>query len=194
MNPARLLRRSAAVFTLGFVLQAPTALASEILAELGSTNFTVDVTNTTAGYTQSTTNLTLTSPFGLGDLVGGQFTNVYNWSGISSFGLLMSAPGTSPDTSFTVEFFDGQLSAIVNAYQGSASGLTTTPSVVPITLSLPGTGDLSAIGGFQFTWNAPGSGEVVLAGIVPEPSTWALMGLGALLGGFLWAHRRFTRD
>ena len=163
--------------------------ASETLAELGTDNFTVLLA--TGTYTQSATTLTLTSPFGLGDLVGGSFGTVYDWSGISSFGLSMSAPGANPNITFTVEFFNAALDEIINAYQGSASGLTTTPSFVPLTLSLPGTGDLSAVGGFQFTWDGASSGNVEIAGVVPEPSTWALIGLAAaVFGGRVLAKRR----
>jgi hypothetical protein len=155
------------------------ASASELLAELGTDNFTVLLA--TGTYTQSATSLTLTSPFGLGDLVGGSFGTVYDWSGISSFGLSMSAPGANPNIGFTVEFFNAALDEIINAYQGSASGLTTTPSFVALNLSLAGTGDLSSVGGFQFTWDGVGSGDVVIAGVVPEPSTWALLSLGGAI-------------
>jgi hypothetical protein len=164
--------------------------ASEFPAELGTDNFTVLLA--TGTYTQSATTLTLTSPFGLGDLVGGSFGTVYDWSGISSFGLSMSAPGANPNIGFTVEFFNAALDEIINAYQGSASGLTTTPSFVPLNLSLAGTGDLSSVGGLQFTWDGASSGDVVIAGVVPEPSTWVLLSLGGVICAGAVIRRRWN--
>lgn len=169
------------------------------LAPLGSDNFTIDGGSTTIAYTQSTTNLTLASSITLGDTLGGVFPTAYNWSAYSdtnnfSFGLYMSAPGASPNIGFTIEFFNGALDAIVNAYQGSASGLGTSPTFVPVTLSALGTDDLSSIGGIQFTWDSPGTGTVVLdsvgVAVVPEPTTWAMLVFGAvLLGGLAWRRR-----
>lgn len=172
------------------------------LAPLGSTNFTIDEGSTTIAYTQSASNLTLANSISLGDTLGGVFSTAYNWGAYSdtnsfSFGLLMSAPSASPGVGFTIEFFNGALDAIVNAYQGAASGLSTSPSFVPVTLSAAGTGDLSSIGGMQFTWDSPGSGTVVLdsvaVSVVPEPSTWASLFCGAvLLGSLAWRRRLAT--
>lgn len=183
-------------------LSAATASAQTTsLAPLGSDNLTVDGGSTTIAYTQSTTNLTLANTITLGDTLGGVFSTAYNWSAYSdtnsfSFGLLMSAPGASPNAGFTIEFFNGALDAIVNAYQGAASGLSTTPTFVPVILSAPGTGDLSSIGGMQFTWDSPGSGTVVLdsvaVAVVPEPTTWAMLLFGAALFGGLALRRRLS--
>jgi hypothetical protein len=47
------------------------------------------------------------------------------------------------------------------------------------------------VGGFQFTWDGASSGNVEIAGVVPEPSTWALIGLAAaVFGGRVLAKRR----
>lgn len=178
---------------------APLRAQTNSLAALGSANFSIDEGSTTIAYTQSTTNLTLASSIALGDTLGGIFPAPYNWTAYSdtnsfSFGLYMSAPASSPNIGFTIEFFNGALDAIVNAYQGSASGLTATPTFIPIGLSAAGTGDLSSIGGMQFTWDSPGSGVVVLdsvgVAVVPEPSTWAMLIVGAaLFGGLAWRRR-----
>lgn len=178
---------------------APLRAQTNSLAALGSANFSIDEGSTTIAYTQSTTNLTLASSITLGDTLGGIFATAYNWSAYSdtnsfSFGLYMSAPGASPNIGFTIEFFNGALDKIVNAYQGSASGLGTSPTFVPVTLSALGTDDLSSIGGMQFTWDSPGTGTVVLesvaVAVVPEPSTWAMLIAGAaLFGGLAWRRR-----
>lgn len=188
------------LLSLGFA--AATAKAqTNSLASFGSDNFTIDGGSTTIVYTQSSTNLTLTNAITLGDTLGGVFSTVYDWSAYSdtnnfSFGLYMSAPGASPNIGFTIEFFNGALTQIVNAYQGSASGLSSTPTFVAVGLSTPGTGNLSSIGGLQFTWDSPGSGTVILdsvgVAVVPEPTTWAMLAFGAVLFGGLALRRRLA--
>jgi hypothetical protein len=163
--------------------------ATTSLAPLGSNNFTVDEGSSTIAYNHSITNLTLANTINLGDTLGGVFSTVYDWSAYGdpsnfSFGLLMSAPGASPNLAFTIEFFNGALDAIVNSYTGTVSNLSTTPTFVALDLSTPGTGDLSSIGGIQFTWDGSGSGTVTLESVavaaVPEPASILLGGLGFL--------------
>lgn len=196
------MKKAPLVFLALLSLSAASATAqTTTLAPLGSTNFTIDEGSTTIAYTQSTTNLTLANSISLGDTLGGVFSSAYNWGAYSdtnsfSFGLLMSAPSASPGVGFTIEFFNGALTQIVNAYQGAASGLSTSPTFVPVTLSATGTGDLSSIGGMQFTWDSPGSGTVVLdsvaVAVVPEPTTWAMLAFGAALFGGLALRRRLA--
>ena len=111
------------LLTLLTLTAASASAQTTSLAPLGSDNLTVDGGSTTIAYTQSTTNLTLANTITLGDTLGGVFSTPYNWSAYSdtnsfSFGLLMSAPGASPNAGFTIEFFNGALDAVVNAYQG----------------------------------------------------------------------------
>lgn len=172
--------------------------AQTYLAPLGTDNYTILLENDVT-LSQTTTNLTLTTPQNLGGIFGGGFASVYDWSTYSdtnvwTFGLYMSAPGASPGIGFTVEFFNAALDTIVNAYQGGAAGLTTEPTFVPINLSLAGSGDLSSIGGMQFTWDGSGAGTVVIesVGVVPEPTTWAMLLFGAALFGGLALRRRLS--
>ena len=189
------------LLTLLTLTAASASAQTTSLAPLGSDNLTVDGGSTTIAYTQSTTNLTLANTITLGDTLGGVFSTPYNWSAYSdtnsfSFGLLMSAPGASPNAGFTIEFLNGALDAVVNAYQGSASGLSTTPSFIPVLLSSLGTDDLSSIGGIQFTWDGAGSETVILdsvaVAVVPEPTTWAMLAFGAALFGGLALRRRLA--
>jgi hypothetical protein len=162
--------------------------ATTSLAPLGSSNFTVDAGATTMTYNQSPTNLTLANTINLGDTLGGVFSTAYNWSAYGnpnnfSFGLLMSAPGASPNSAFTIEFYNSFF-MIVNSYTGTASNLSTTPTFVALGLPFYGAGDLSSIAGIQFTWNGSGSGTVTLESVavatVPEPASILLGGLGFL--------------
>ena len=178
---------------------SPGAAQTNILAPLGTNNFTVDGGSTTASYSQTATNLTLVTPFTVGDTLGGVFSTAYNWSAYSNtnsftFGLLMSATGASPGIPFTVEFFNAALDTIVNTYTGDASGLSASPAFVTMSLSLPGSGDFSSIGGMQFTWDGGGTGTVVVdsVAVVPEPTTWAMLIFGGVLFGGLALRRRLA--
>jgi hypothetical protein len=187
-----------AVATLAFTAMTSMAQTNS-LAALGSLNYTVDEGSSTASYSQTTTNLTLFSPFGLGNTLGGVFSTAYDWSAYSNtnnftFGLLMSAPEASPDIPFTVEFFNAELTAIVGAYTGDATGLGTSPTF--ITMSLQAGGNLSSIGGMQFTWDGTaGAGTTVVVdsvAVVPEPTTWAMLVFGGVLFGGLALRRRLA--
>ena len=162
--------------------------ATTSLAPLGSNNFIIDGGSTTIAYNHSITNLTLASTINLGDTLGGVFSTAYNWSAYSdpdnfSFGLLMSAQGASPNSGFSIQFYNNFFS-VVNSYKGTASNLSTTPTFVAVDLLTPGTGDLSSIAGIQFTWDGSGSGTVTLESVavtaVPEPASILLGGLGFL--------------
>jgi hypothetical protein len=150
----------------------------------------------------ATTTLTLVSPFTLGDTLGGVFSSTYDWSAYSNaststFGLFMSAAGASPGIPFTVDFFNGALDGIVNTYSGTASGLSASPTFVPMSLLQAGTGDFSSIGGMQFTWLGAGTGTVVVdsiaVSVVPEPSTYAMALAGLACGGYSLFRRRRAR-
>jgi len=188
------------LLTLSFAV-APVMAQTNSLAALGTDNFTVDGDVTTAAYSQTATTLTLVSPFTFGDTLGGTFASTYDWSAYSNastftFGLFMSAAGASPGIPFRVEFFNGALDAIVNTYSGDASGLSASPTFVPMSLSLAGSGDFSSIGGMQFTWEGGGTGTVVVdsiaVSVVPEPTTWAMLAFGAALFGGLALRRRLA--
>jgi hypothetical protein len=176
------MRRFLPSLLLFLLLAALCRAQPEPLATFGSLNFAVDELGTTATFSQGSTTLTLTPPFSNGTTIGGSFTGApYDWSSEASFGLLMSVPSSSPNSLITFYLLD-ELSQIINTYSGNVSGLSATPSVINLELDLnpvfPGTGDLSSVGGVQFTWEGSGNSTVVINGLVPEPSTWALLSLG----------------
>jgi len=163
------------------------AWSFDLLAGLGSNNFTVS--SSSAPYSQSSTNLTLDAPFFIGQSVLGQFGSAYDWSAVTSFGLIMSAPGASPNAPFTLEFFDPSTNTI-SAFQGFASNLGSEPEFVALSPSALGTEDFTVVSGLAFTWDDGGASSVQIAGVVPEPSTWALLVCGAVLLGFVLIRSR----
>ncbi len=185
-------------------------------APLGTSNFSVDEGSTTAAYSQTATTLTLVSPFTLGDTLGGVFSSTYDWSAYSNtnnftFGLYMSTAGASPGIPFTVELFNGALDAIVATYFADPAGLGASSTFIPMSFQVGGgSGNLSSIGGMQFTWNGGGTGTVVVDKIgfptladlpgpeptptpaaVPEPGTWAAAAL--LISGAVFVRLRRRR-
>lgn len=179
------LRTKLCLFAVVSALGAPSASANVALAGLGTNNFTI--LESIGSFSQSPTTLTANSPISRFDTFGGQFASSYNWSGISSFGIFMSAPGVSPDAGFTIEFFDPSLNNI-NTYQGFASGLNTTSTFLPVVLSAAGSGNLSAVSFLIFTWDAEGPGSVVLHSIAGAvaPVLWSSAGGNAWLAGTNW--------
>jgi hypothetical protein len=177
----------------------PAFAQTNTLAALGTDSFTVDEGSTTAAYSQTATTLTLVSPFTLGDTLGGVFSSTYDWSAYSNtnnftFGLYMSTAGASPGIPFNVELFNAALDAIVATYSGDATGLGASSTFIPMSFQVGGgSGNLSSIGGMQFTWNGGGTGTVVVdsiaVSVVPEPSTWAMLAFGAALFGGLALRR-----
>jgi hypothetical protein len=190
-----------ALLTLSFAA-APALAQTNTLAALGTDSFTVDEGSTTAAYSQTATTLTLVSPFTLGDTLGGVFSSTYDWSAYSNtnnftFGLYMSAAGASPGIPFNVELFNAALDAIVATYSGDAAGLGASSTFIPMSFQVGGgSGNLSSIGGMQFTWNGGGTGTVVVdsiaVSVVPEPTTWAMLAFGAALFGGLALRRRLA--
>lgn len=194
----------AALFALSCVAPASAQTTYNLtnsLASLGSDNYTILIDNELS-YTHASSSLTILTPHNLGGTVGGSFTAApYDWTAYTdtnswNFGLLMSALTTSPNLPFTIELFDNSGSfGSINKYQGIASGLTNTPTFVPVFFSEVGSGDMSSVGALQFTWDGGGTGTVVVdsfaaAQVVPEPSTWALITLGSSLVGGVALRRR----
>jgi hypothetical protein len=162
------------------------------LVSLGSDTFTIEAGATTAAHSQTASGIVFNGSYALGNTLGGTFVT-QDWSSASftEFGLVMTLTGANPNLPFAVDFYDASFD-IINTYEGFTLGVGSSPTYVPLTLILPGTGILSAVSGIQFTWNGDGAIDTTVQSVaaVPEPSTYVLLALaGVGLGGYVFRRR-----
>lgn len=192
--------------TLGFLaigilfLVAPLSAQTLTLMGDGLTEDTgIAVQEGGVAFSQTATALSINASFALGaGVLSASFLQfgdpaAYNWSGVTAFALTMSVTSAVPNMPFSLEFFaieDGE-GVRVGEFTGNTEGLSSTASLV--TLNEAFRGDLSAVAGMTLTFSGEGSLNTTINDItaVPEPSTWALIGLAAaILGGRFIANRR----
>ena len=166
------------------------------LASLGSDNYSVILTNF-ATVSQTATTLTF-SPTSIGGLFGGSFTTAYDWSGYSdtntwNFGMFMTVPGSSYDQAVTMELYSSVFDLLAR-YQGATPSDSTPSFVSMVPVAAVGSGILTEVGAVQLTWDNPDPGSVIIdgVGVVPEPTTWAMLIFGAALLGGLAVRRRLS--
>lgn len=178
------------------------------LTTFGSNDYLVDGGSTTATYSQGSSSLTFNYSPGFGDTIGGQTVvggvtpTILDWSAYTNpasytgFGITMSLIGTNNNIPFTLALLDDSF-ATVASYQGSTAGLSSTPSIAPLSLTPGGNANFASIAGMQFTWDGPGSQAVnttlttMVAIAVPEPSTYFLLAIsGVALGSYVMRRRK----
>ena len=166
------------------------------LASLGSDNYSIILTNF-ATVSQTATTLTF-SPTSIGGLFGGSFTTAYDWSGYSdtntwNFGMFMTVPGSSYDQAVTMELYSSVFDLLAR-YQGATPSDSTPSFVSMVPVAGVGSGILTEVGAVQLTWDNVDPGSVIIdgVGVVPEPTTWAMLICGAALFGGLAVRRRLS--
>lgn len=174
------------------------------LLSLGSTTFSIDPGSTAGLVTsQSATDLTMNTTAATGSTFyngPAAFTPIStaNWGtqGFTNFGIKMTLLGGAPTAlGFDVAFFDASFSTIAT-YSASTAVLTTVGSPVDVNFTslAPGSLDYSDVQFVQFTWGGDGAvnySASTIYGVVPEPSTYALLALSGLaLGGYAMRRRR----
>jgi len=184
------------------IIISTTALASFAsatfvdMASFGSGSYLIEGSVTTAPYTQNTSGITFLPTVALGDTLGGSyFSAPLDWSSfdVNDFAIKMTVSGANPNLPFSLTLFDTSVANFIN-FTGTTFGVTT-DTYVPLTfVSFDGVSPLGDVLGAQFTWDGAGTINATITEVaaVPEPSTYALLTLGALaLGGY--AARRRNR-
>lgn len=189
MNPV--VWRIALVVLLSVCVAGPSVARAE-LATFGSGSYTIDEVFG-FNYEQTSDLLTLNTPFNFGSYIGGDFGAPYDWSAVPGFALQLRAPANPIIGTLGVFFLD-ELSGLIAGYTASTDGVGTTQTTVQLGIAESGTMDFSGVANIGFNWSGasiPSSGNslVIEALVVPEPSTWALLG-SALLGWGAWRWRR----
>ena len=189
-----MMKKLAAVLVLATCVSA----SAQNSASLGQGSFAIAEAFTTIptnNYSQTPTALVLNGGFSLGaDTLGGLFSSSYNWTNAPGFGLTMSVTGSNPALNFFVELFNTNV-GLVSKYEGSTFGVGSTPTVVEMEFVSfePGRGqdDLSSVDGLQFTWGSAGTINATIEDItvVPEPTTWALLGVASAVFGLVALRR-----
>lgn len=185
--------RKIRLFTIALLSFSAATHAQVDLLSFGSATFSIDP-GSTATYLQSANGITMNTTPALGDTwYNDSMTPVTSndWSAFPSFALRMTAL-TNPGLTYSVTLFDGGFN-IINVYDGSTVGLTSTPSLSPLSLNTPGSGNLTSVQYVQFTWGGGGSAintEVTQFVGVPEPSTYMLLALAGIAAGAYRMRRR----
>lgn len=180
----------------GAVLATALAASSHAqidLVSLGSPIFTVDGGATTAAYTQNASGVVFNGAYALGDTLGGTFAT-QDWSdpAYTEFGVTMTLTGANPNLPFSVQFYDASFN-VINTYGGTTVPLVAgSPTYTPLSLNIPGTGNLSAVAGLQFTWDGGGTINTTVESVaaVPEPSTYMLLAFGGVAWGWFRLRQR----
>ncbi len=171
------------------------------LADFGSGSFTVVPDATTAVYTQDALGLTFSPSVSLGDTLGGTWNNApFDWSSYADLAdtiyLKVVFTGANPLSPMVLNIYNTDFSLNIQ-YEGTSVpvGQVIGANYLPFALT-PGTFSpavLANVGGAQITWGGSGSAGVRVEGVatVPEPSTYALLGLAGLaLAGYAVRRRR----
>ena len=171
------------------------------LADFGSGSYTVDPGSTTATYTQGALGLTFSPAVALGDTLGGTWNSApLDWSSYSDLAstiyLKVVFTGANPQSPMVLNIYNTDFSLNIQ-YEGTSVpiGQVIGANYLPFALT-PGTFSsavLANVGGAQITWGGSGSAGVRVEGVatIPEPSTYALLGLAGLaLAGYTVRRRR----
>ena len=172
------------------------AQANILLKDLGSSTTTVETTITNIPYTLNTSSTQLSS---ITDNAGNQIAWIFNTpftlASINSKNLFLnfSLSGTNPNSSFHIDLYDAGYNNIYT-FTGTTTSASSTTSDVALTFS-----SLSGVASSSFAAASlafDGAGSTISSmtvsnlnyAAVPEPSTYALLAVGAV--GLLLSFRR----
>lgn len=164
---------------------------AQTLTDFGTTNFTIETNYTNVTNSQTATTATITSGEA-GGIFAGTLTTPFSLNSTDSIVLVLSFTGTNRNTPFNLAFYDSG-SVLIGEYTGNTSAATSasTPTNLGLTLTTsPFSG--APVSAIQMTLNGEGNSinyTLQSVSVVPEPSTYALLAIGAV-GLFLSFRRR----
>jgi hypothetical protein len=164
---------------------------AQTLTNFGTTNFTIETNITNVTNSQTATTATITSGEA-GGIFAGTLTIPFSLNSTDSIALVLSFTGTNRNTPFVLAFYDSTFVPI-GEYTGNTSAATSesTPTNLGLTLTTSAFSGAS-VGAIQMTLNGAGDSinyTLQSVSVVPEPSTYALLAIGAV-GLFLSFRRR----
>jgi hypothetical protein len=165
------------------------------LADMGLSTFTIDEDATSLPYNQQSNFVNINTGFPLGATIGGIWNPAVpkDWSSYSlqDFGLMLSIDGANPNTPYTIDLYDSNLD-LANKFSGSTDGVGSTATFSPLSFALAGSGQMDDIIGVVLTFDAPDAINMNWESIavVPEPSTYILLGLGIVICGIALLNKR----
>ena len=173
------------------------AQANILLKDLGSSTTTVETTITNIPYTLNTSSTQLSS---ITDNAGNQIAWIFNTpftlASINSKNLFLnfSLSGTNPNSSFHIDLYDAGYNNIYT-FTGTTTSASSTTSDVALTYSSLSGVAFSSFAAASLAFDGAGStiSSMTVSNLnyaaVPEPSTYALLAVGAV-GLFLSFRRR----
>lgn len=193
------MKKTAAILSV-FLASAAFANAQITLSSLGSIGLTIDAINSSPIYSQTGSSLQFNGAITSGESVQGALASSADWSSYNAgngtqdsstdFSLYMAFTGvTNPLMGFNVQIWNADFSN--NLYlAGSTGSASSVASYIPLTYH---SGDISVLanpGNLIISWNDGGTPNVTMTSLsaVPEPSTYALLAIGAV--GLFFSFRR----
>jgi len=184
---------------------ANAAISYQVLQDLGSVKYTVDAQSDVT-YSQDTSGVTMNTTVAAGQSFynSSMTPELSNWSLNSPYWLKMNITGTNPNLPFTLTLSDSSFNTIGvltgtttwdSSNGGGVAGSTGVDFYSALTIVTGTAPSFQNIAYLQMGWDGGGainSKVSQFAGTaVPEPSTYALLGMGAVaLSGYVARRRR----
>ena len=181
------------------------AIDYQVLQDLGSVKYTVDPASDVT-YIQDTSGVTMNTTVASGQSFYNSVmtSELSDWSSYSPYWLKMNITGTNPNLPFTLTLSDSTFAAIGvltgtttwdSSNGGGVAGSTGVDFYSALTIVSGTASSFQNIAYLQMGWDGSGSINAKVSQFagtaVPEPSTYALLGLAGLaLAGYAVRRRR----